>query len=176
MGKEESKPQELIIIDASPLISVLKIERFDLYDVIPGPFICTEHVRGEISVPVQRERLETLLTHGKIREEQMVDPIDNLEMSRLRDTTALGRGEASAIVMAARMEASVVLDDKRARKAALRFKVKIISTADVVVANIRKGNLTVPELSPSTGLSFSRFRNPKTAIKPIASKPFPKTH
>lgn len=129
-------------IDASPLISFFKIERFDLLEIIGTPLACTDFVAAEVIHP--RKPLEKALIHKQIVE------IPTVDLKVLKDvehlyTQGLGRGEASSILAAKGHRCSLVLDDKKARKIASKKKISLFSTADIIVQNIKADVLTVSE-------------------------------
>ncbi len=63
----EIDDESVIIIEASPLISVLKIERFDLFSILPGFPVCTEHVRADVQGDNQKARLDDLIARAMMR-------------------------------------------------------------------------------------------------------------
>jgi predicted nucleic acid-binding protein len=132
----------LILIEASPLISLLKIDRFDLLEIFNKPLACTDFVQAEIQRP--REKLTENLTSGLLKEISTENPQHLLEIEKLYER-GLGRGEASSIVLAQAQGYGLVIDDKRARKVAKARNVKIISTTEIVVLNIQRSNITLNE-------------------------------
>ena len=131
-----------LLIDASPLISFLKLARFDLLEVLNAPLACTDFVRAEVQRP--REALETLLASQKLQEIPLTDPALLLEVEQLYGQ-GLGRGEASSIVLAQQQGYGLIIDDKKARKEASKRQIILHSTAEIVVQNIQMGNLTLSE-------------------------------
>jgi predicted nucleic acid-binding protein len=132
----------LILVEASPLISFLKIDRFDLLQVLETPLACTDFVRAEIQRP--REELDKILASGLLAEIPLEIPQHLLEVENLYER-GLGRGEASSIVLAQAEGYGLVMDDKRAQKVAKARDVKVITTAEVIVLNIQRGNITLNE-------------------------------
>ncbi|NJM74857.1 MAG: hypothetical protein HC852_02660 [Acaryochloridaceae cyanobacterium RU_4_10] len=132
----------LILVEASPLISLLKLDRFDLLAIFGKPLACTDFVRAEIQRP--REKLNEILANGLLQEIPLHNPQHLLEVEKLY-ARGLGRGEASSIVLSQAEGYGLVMDDKRAQKVAKACKVKFVSTADVVVLNIRHGNISLVE-------------------------------
>ncbi|MEP1079371.1 hypothetical protein NDI52_28590 [Leptolyngbya sp. PL-A3] len=138
----ENDQSAYVLVDASPLISFLKIGRFDLLGIFNIPLACTDFVRAEVRRP--RESLENLIISQQIKEIPLVDPTHLLEVEKLR-AEGLGRGEASSIVLAQDHAYRLILDDKRARKKALKMNVTPYSTVDVIVCNIQARKLTLQE-------------------------------
>ena len=132
----------LILVEASPLISFLKLDRFDLLEILDKPLACTDFVRAEIQRP--REKLGKILASGLLKEIPLENPQHLLEVEKLY-ARGLGRGESSSIVLAQAEGYGLVMDDKRAQKVAKAYNVKVISTAEVVLLNIQRGNITLVE-------------------------------
>jgi predicted nucleic acid-binding protein len=99
-------------------------------------------VRSEIQRP--REKLEEILTSGVLAEIPLDIPQHLLDVEKLYER-GLGRGEASSIVLAQAEGYGLVMDDKRAQKVATARDVKFITTAEVIVLNIQRGNITLDE-------------------------------
>lgn len=135
-----SKP--FLIVDASPLISFLKLGRFDLLEAIAKPLACTDFVRVEVNRP--REELNNVLARGRITEIPLTDPLQLLEVEQLYEK-GLGRGEASSIVLAQQQRYELLLDDKKARKLAAGRNISLYSTSDIIIHNIQMGQLTLAE-------------------------------
>jgi predicted nucleic acid-binding protein len=132
----------LLLVDASPLISFLKLDRFDLLEIQGKPLACTDFVRAEIQR--SREKLDEVLASALLKEIPLENPQHLLEVEKLYER-GLGRGEASSIVLAQAEGYGLVMDDKRAKKVAKACNVKVISTAEVVVLNIQRGKTTLIE-------------------------------
>jgi predicted nucleic acid-binding protein len=129
-------------VDASPLISFLKLDRFDLLEILNKPLACTDFVRAEIQR--SREKLDELLASEMLKEIPLENPQHLLEVEKLYER-GLGRGEASSIVLAQAAGYGLVMDDKRAKKVAKACNVKVISTAEIVVLNIQHESITLIE-------------------------------
>jgi predicted nucleic acid-binding protein len=132
----------LILVEASPLISFLKLDRFDLLEVLEKPLACTDFVRTEIQR--SREKLNEILTSGDLKEVPLENPHNLLEVEKMYDR-GLGRGEASSIVLAEANGYGLIMDDKWAQKVAMDRKVTLFTTADVVVHNIQSYKITLAE-------------------------------
>jgi predicted nucleic acid-binding protein len=129
----------LILVEASPLISFLKIDRFDLLEILETPLACTDFVRAEIQRP--REKLEEILASGLLVEIPLETPQHLLDVEKLYER-GFGRGEASSIVLAQAEGYGLVMDDK---KVAIVRNIKVITTAEVIVLNIQRSNITLNE-------------------------------
>jgi predicted nucleic acid-binding protein len=132
----------LILVDASPLISFLKLARFDLLKIVNQPLACTDFVQAEVKRP--KEQFETLLATGEIKQIPLVDPYHLLEVEQLY-AKGLGRGEASSIILAQQYSYGLIMDDNHARKAAVERGIALYSTTEIVVWNIKAGIITLSE-------------------------------
>jgi predicted nucleic acid-binding protein len=132
----------LILVEASPLISFLKLNRFDLLEIIEKPLACTDFVQAEIKRP--REKLDEVLGSGLLKEIPLEDPHHLLEIEQMYNR-GLGRGEASSIVLAEANGYGLIMDDKRAKKVAIARNVNLFTTAEIVVLNIQSGRITLHE-------------------------------
>ena len=91
---EEVSSSGETVVEASPLISFLKVDRFDILEALYASLLCTDHVSGEVLLFRQRERLEALFAAGRIREVTLSDPAHLVEYARLTEESPLGPGEA----------------------------------------------------------------------------------
>jgi len=129
-------------VDASPLISFLKIARFDLLEIVGKPLACTDFVAAEVKRP--RQAFEEVIAQDRITEIPVTDPALLLEVEQLYER-GLGRGEASSILLAEAHKCSLIIDDKNARKIAKKKKIPLHSTAEIIVQNIQSNVLTLDE-------------------------------
>jgi predicted nucleic acid-binding protein len=137
----------LIVADTSVLLNFLKIGREQLLTQLPEPVAVTNHVREELTVLEQRERLVTLIVSNQIQE-IILDSIPELQMfARFMASGRLGPGECSALTHGILHKSTVALDDSRAIKEARKTdaSVKILQTQDIVVRLIQSGQLTIQE-------------------------------
>ncbi|MBD2115171.1 MULTISPECIES: hypothetical protein [Cyanophyceae] len=139
----------LLLADASPLISFLKIDRFDLLANLGRTIACTDFVKSEVLYP--RSVFEELCQAGKIVEIAVTEPAHHKEVDALYQR-GLGRGEASSIILAAGNGYELILDDKKACREALSRGIFLYSTADIVVWNIKQEKITLEEANGFIGL------------------------
>jgi predicted nucleic acid-binding protein len=159
----------LIVADTSVLLNFLKIGREQLLTQLPEPVAVTNHVREELTVPAQRERLAALTSTNQIRE-IILDSLPELQMfARLMKSGRLGSGECSALTHGLLHKSTVALDDSRAIKEARKIdaSLRILQTQDIVVRLIKAGQLTIQEADAIKqewakmhrfALSFSSFQ------------------
>lgn len=128
----------MIVLDASPLIALTKVERLtllrDVYsEVIIGPRVRREVVEQgrPVDAPGVRQ-VEAGLAAGWIDE---VQPSDAEEQSTLQllASTGLGKGEAETLALARSRQLMAVLDDKEARAIAEAMGVRYVGTAGILL-------------------------------------------
>ena len=133
-----------IVVETSPLISLLKVDRVDLLSVYAKPMVCLNHVVLEITRRHQEERLEAAMSGGLLAEVAL-DSLDLvLAYNKLRDDRpSLGPGECASIIYASAFKLPLIVTDRGGLNEALRRKVVCITTEAVVVHNIKAGHLSV---------------------------------
>ncbi len=141
----EEDPSQQTLVEASPLISFLKVDRFDLLETVSAHLLCTTHVTEEIRLFKQQERLRRLFAEGRIKEVILSEPLHLTEFAALIDQTPLGPGEASSLLYAAYHDCSLVITDKKGIREAKHRGVVCITTQEVMVLSIQQGRLTVAE-------------------------------
>jgi predicted nucleic acid-binding protein len=135
-----------IVVEASPLISCLKIDRLDLLEVFACPLLCLNHVRGEVTYFGQDEKLTAALEAKRLEEVELTDLGHIVSYDSLRSLRpALGPGECASIIYAHAHEIPLIITDKVAKNEAKRRGVLCVTTEEMVVLNIRHDKLTVPE-------------------------------
>ena len=139
--------RQVAIIDACVLINFLAVGRTDLLARHPAyRFHVTNHVRAEITdhYPEQLARLDTALAAGEIHETNVSDPEELAAFGELVKT-GIGVGECSAIAAAVVHERPLAIDDKQARKHALRFcpTLALMDTQAIVVTLIKANHIDV---------------------------------
>ncbi len=109
---------DIIVINAGPLILLDKINALDVAGALPCRFICPPAVRREVDAGIHRN-------NSLIRPDWLtVKPLSS-PMSRFADV-AIDQGEAEVIQLALENNiARVCLDDLRGRKVAKRFGLRV---------------------------------------------------
>ena len=128
-----------IVADASPLINLARVGHFELLTIFYNRVVIPEAVYNE--VVVQGEG------HDGSREVQTADwievqiPQDELAVRAL--TTELGRGEASAIILAQECHAHLLLiDEIRGRRVAQQLGLKVRGTLGILARAKREGYIS----------------------------------
>ena len=133
-------------MDASPLVSCLKVGRFDLLEALSRPVVCVREVRAEILHFAQNQSIEPLIAAGRLAECALTGVNCLADYAALRGARpGPGAGECASIIYAADVNAPLVVDDRSAANEAGHRWITCITTAEVVVLNIQRGRLTVAE-------------------------------
>ena len=160
-------------MEASPLISFLKVNRFDILEAVCSNLLYTDHVTGEILLFKQQERLTRLFEEERIHEVTLSNPAHLAEFAHLLEETPLGPGEASSVLYAAYYHCSLVITDKKGIREAERRDVPYLTTQQIMVHAIQREFLTLGDADsllrkwralnefPVTVLSFENLINTK---------------
>ena len=122
-----------VIVDASPLIGLAKVGRFDLLRYIFGKIVVTKAVCAEVMVrddlPGAAE-LKVAVASG------WAETV-NTEIDRC--FANLGAGEAATLTFAKKNSALVLMDDEAGRLHAETYQLDVITTVGVLIAAKRMG-------------------------------------
>jgi predicted nucleic acid-binding protein len=131
-------------INASPLIFLAKLDMLHLLDMHEEVYSTSEvlsEVLGGIAAGYQDALLvKKFMNKGKIRRLKT-----KARLERYEKLLGLHKGEISVLLAARELKIDrVIVDDKRAIKAAKYFGLKPVSTPFVLLEALRKGKLTLP--------------------------------
>ena len=121
----------VIVSDSTTLIILLDLKQINflsnLFEKVYIPSVVYKEisVKKEIHLPPFMEVVEVEHT------------TDFKLLNRLLDT-----GESEAILLAKKMELGLIIDEKKGRKIAVNYGVKIIGLLGIVYLNIKKGYIT----------------------------------
>ena len=128
----------VVVSDASPLINLARVNQFDLLATFYGQIVITEAVYEEVVV-----RGEGRDGSREVKEATWIDvqvPQDELAVRAL--AAELGRGEASAIILAQELDAPLlIIDEVRGRRIALQLGLKVHGTLGVLTRAKREGRI-----------------------------------
>jgi len=134
-----------VVIEASPLISFLKVDRFDILEALYPSLVCTEQVIHEVVLFHQRERLIAIIDAKRLREVSLSNLQIIAEFALLTESSPLGPGEVSSLLYAADTGCKLIITDRKGIREAQRRGVSCISTQDILVSAIHQGIVSLEE-------------------------------
>lgn len=140
---------EILIADAGPLIALARIERLYMLPRLFRRTLTTDIVWAEcLANPTEQERTQLLLAHEHDWLGVVMTPIPS-------NPWRLGAGEVSALTLALERGSAVLIDDRAARRTAIKLGLAVIGVVGVLTLAKRKGLIDVihPDLDhlASTG-------------------------
>ncbi|MFA6037802.1 MAG: hypothetical protein WC748_06775 [Legionellales bacterium] len=152
----------IVITDTSVLINFLNLDEIKLLAQISYKFMITEHVFSEVTeyYSIQLERLKKAIKEGHI-EIIRVDQPEELELFEKFSTPGrLGAGECSAIACAINRSYLLAIDDRRARKQALKLhpELKILTTQDLLIQLVKEKIITAQRADEIKRVLENRYR------------------
>jgi predicted nucleic acid-binding protein len=130
----------IVVSNSSPLISLAKIDRFNLLEQLYGGLTISSDVHREVVLagPQLPGAVETSQS-AWIQVRQVKEPGD---LAAAQQRFGLGVGELSALILSREIGANLLLlDDLGARKLALREGFRVQGTIGVLEACFKKGYL-----------------------------------
>ena len=124
----------MIVSDSTTLIILFDLKRVELLSNLFDKVYIPQTVYREISV---KKELKLPVFIGVIEVEESVD----LKLLR----KLLDDGESEAIALAKKMELGLIIDEKKGRKIAVNYGLKIIGLLGIIYLNIKKGYLSEDE-------------------------------
>lgn len=136
-----SKPkQPLLVADSGPLIALAGIKQLqllqNLFSCVMIPVSVSKEVVNQASFRVGHDLFQQAPWI------KVMEPPRTTEILLL----ALGRGETDAITLALQQHATILMDERRARKAAQSLNLSVVGTAGILVK--AKRNRLIPDVSP----------------------------
>lgn len=135
----------IVISDATPIISLLKINRLDLLEQLFGSVRIPKGVFAELT---ENQRFQE---EAKIVEDsvfiQVVEEIDDSYVSLLRRSTGLDLGESEAIFLSDNGKADLLLmDEARGREVAVRMGIRVMGTIGILALAYEDSLLSSEEI------------------------------
>jgi len=131
-------------VNASPLIFLARLNMLHLLDMY-GEVYSTHEVLSEVSGGVGAGYQDALLVEKFINEGKIRKVKTKAHLEKYEALLGLHKGEISVLLVARELKLdSVIVDDKRAIKAAKYFGLKPVSTPFVLLEALRRGKLTLP--------------------------------
>jgi len=122
----------VIVSNASPLIVLLKINKLSILKELFEKIVISEAVYKEITAKEHDKLIFDKLEWIETRS------IRNIEMTTFLEKL-IDRGEAEAIVLARELNATLLIDDAKARKYAKLLNIEVIGTLGLLKIAKRRG-------------------------------------
>ena len=119
-----------VVSDATTLIVLSKIDRFDLLSNVWERVYVPQEVWDEINV-------KTFISHGIL---EIVEAPRNVTHQAL--SLILDAGESAAIALAHRDALLLIIDEKKGRKWAKNIGVQVIGLIGIVLVNLQRSSIT----------------------------------
>lgn len=135
----------IVISDATPIISLLKINHLALLEKLFGSVQIPKGVFAELTEN-QRFQEEAKIVAGSAFI-QVVEEIDDSYVSLLRRSTGLDLGESEAIFLSDNGKADLLLmDEVRGREVAVRMGIKVMGTIGILALAYEDSLLSAEEI------------------------------
>jgi uncharacterized protein len=128
---------DIIVSDTGPLIALAKTGLIGIVGKLFKTVSIPQAVCTELAIYDNKPGAKELKKILENEEWLNVERIDVPRQSQLG--LLLDPGEAEAILLAQKKNAILLIDEKRGRKIALKYKVKIIGTGRILIAAKEKG-------------------------------------
>jgi len=122
----------VIVSNASPLIVLLKINKLSILKDIFEKIVISEAVYKEITAKEHDKLIFDKLEWIEARS------VRNIEMTTLLEKL-IDKGEAEAIILARELNATLLIDDAKARKYAKLLNIEVIGTLGLLKIAKRRG-------------------------------------
>lgn len=133
----------ILVLDASPLITLARIQRLDVLPLLADTIYIPEAVYVESVTQAGDRPGHSDIAHAEWIGRRQVN--DQARVTRLR--TQIGWGEAEAIVLVQQLHAdAVVLDDATARRVAEQEGCAVVGLLGLLVDGKRRG--LIPAVTP----------------------------
>lgn len=129
----------VVVSDASPLINLARVDQFELLTAFYGQIVIPQAVYDEVVVQGQGRA-----GSREVKDASWIDvpaPKDELGVRAL--AAELGKGEASAIILAQELQAALLLiDEIRGRRVAQQLGLKVRGTLGILARAKREGRIS----------------------------------
>ncbi|MHB8837512.1 MAG: hypothetical protein ACYC7F_01010 [Gemmatimonadaceae bacterium] len=160
----------IVIADTNVLINLAIADALPLLAQVPDTrFVVCAEVLGELTDPAQAAAVQSSLAKGALSVVGFEATEELATYAALR--RIMGQGEAAALALAEHRGFAIASDEKRVfrREAIARLGAdRIVTTADVFVACIRRGAITIDDADDALRtLAANRFTLPFTSVRDV---------
>ena len=118
----------MIVSDATALIVLINIDRFELFKMMFPSIVITQEVYDEVTIkPNAKNFIDTEIKSGFLRIENYQDKQAFTELNFILD-----KGESASIALAIEKKLPLIIDEKKGRKIAVRCGVEIIGLVGIL--------------------------------------------
>ena len=136
----------IIVADTTPLISLLKINRFDLLEKLYNSIFIPEAVFNELTFSEKYQDEADIISKSKFI--KCYEVMNTQAVKILQEFTNLDLGESEAIILAQELNADVLLmDENKGRKVASKLNIPLSGTLGVLIDSFDTGLLTASEVN-----------------------------
>ena len=135
----------IVISDATPLISLLKINRLNLLEKLFGEVVIPQAVYDELTRNPSFEAEANVIRKSVFVKSERITNESAVRI--LRNTASLDHGESEAIILAEELKAELLLlDEYKARRVAEQRKISVTGTLGVILEAFDEGLLTASDV------------------------------
>ncbi|MFM9968621.1 MAG: DUF3368 domain-containing protein [Burkholderiales bacterium] len=137
-------PAALLVADSGPLIALARLDLLELPHRYFDSVLVTASVWEEITRKPGKDEVARLAAANKAGLVKAVPDPESIPTTIMR--AAIDLGERTAIVLGLELGASLLIDDRRARRVAMESKLPVIGTLGLLIRAREEGFL--PKLRP----------------------------
>lgn len=138
----------IVVSDATPLISLLKIGHLELLEIYFGEVQIPKAVFDELTADTRFEDEARQIKNCPFL--HVVKVNDYKSVNLLRRATGLDIGESEAIILSDMVQAELLLmDEAKGRDVAEQMGIKIMGTIGFLMASFQNGNIDADEIKKS---------------------------
>lgn len=135
----------IVISDATPIISLIKINKLNILEGLYGKIIIPKGVYDELTINIDYQKEIDIINKSEFFQIEIVE--SNLSLSLLQKQLKLDLGESEAIVLENNIEADlIIIDGRKARRIAKDMSLKVTGTLGILVEAKYRG--LIEELKP----------------------------
>lgn len=141
----------IVVADTTPLITLLKINHFDILRDLYGEVHIPRAVYNELTENAYFANEAEIVAKSDFL--KIHDDVNSEKVDLLRRATGLDIGESEAIILADSNETKVLLvDEMHGRTVAEQMKIPITGVIGVLIAAYKKSYLTSSEIKESVAI------------------------
>lgn len=139
--------EHTLVFNATPLIYLVKAGLANKLSLLPFRLTTTRIVYNEVVVRGAERQVEEAIALGSLFSSSVIEVVEQVDdefVGRLKNS-GIHRGEATVISLARELNATAIIDDKRARHVAKILGLRLSGTPQIIIQLIKQGLLTKQE-------------------------------